>query len=60
VQVDIPGKQVQVEYKESQLSVERMKDILQEEHYPGGVRGLQSRRGDTHMAKDPVADDDLE
>jgi copper chaperone len=34
VSVDIPGKQVRVEYDESQVSVERMKDVLQEEEYP--------------------------
>ncbi|MBV9172257.1 MAG: heavy-metal-associated domain-containing protein [Chloroflexi bacterium] len=34
VNVDIPGKQVQVEYDESQVNVDRMKDVLQEEEYP--------------------------
>lgn len=34
VNVDIPGKQVRVEYDEAQVNVERMKDILQEEEYP--------------------------
>jgi copper chaperone len=34
VNVDIPGKQVRVDYDESQVSVERMKDLLQEEDYP--------------------------
>jgi len=34
VQVDIPARQVRVEYDESQVSVERMKDLLQEEDYP--------------------------
>ena len=34
VNVDIPGKQVRVEYDEAQVSVDRMKDILQEEDYP--------------------------
>jgi copper chaperone len=34
VSVDIPGKRVRVEYDESQVSVERMKDVLQEEEYP--------------------------
>ena len=34
VRVDIPAKQVRVEYDPSQVSVERMKDILQEEDYP--------------------------
>jgi len=33
VNVDIPGKQVQVEYDESQVNVDRMKDVLQEEEY---------------------------
>ena len=34
VNVDIPGKQVRVDYDEAQVNVERMKDILQEEDYP--------------------------
>lgn len=34
VRVDIPGKQVRVEYDESALDVEQMKGILQEEDYP--------------------------
>ena len=34
VNVDIPGKQVRVEYDAAQVSVERMKDVLQEEEYP--------------------------
>jgi copper chaperone len=34
VRVDIPGKQVRVDYDETQVSVERMKDVLQEEDYP--------------------------
>ena len=34
VRVDIPAKQVRVEYDPSQVSVERMQDILQEEDYP--------------------------
>jgi copper chaperone CopZ len=34
VNVDIPGKQVHVDYDESQVSVNQMKDILQEEDYP--------------------------
>ncbi|MBV9546941.1 MAG: heavy-metal-associated domain-containing protein [Chloroflexi bacterium] len=34
VNVDIPGKQVQVEYDDSQVNVDRMKDVLQEEEYP--------------------------
>jgi len=33
VQVDIPGKQVRVEYDEAQVSIGQMKDILQEEDY---------------------------
>jgi copper chaperone len=31
VSVDIPGKQVQVEYDQRQVSVDRMKEVLQEE-----------------------------
>jgi copper chaperone len=34
VNVDIPGKRVRVEYDESQVSVERLKNVLQEEEYP--------------------------
>ncbi len=34
VQVDIPTRQVRVEYDEGQVSVEQMKDVLQEEDYP--------------------------
>lgn len=34
VNVDIPGKQVRVQFEESQVDVERMKEALQEEDYP--------------------------
>jgi copper chaperone len=34
VSVDIPSKQVRVEYDESQVNVDQMKDVLQEEDYP--------------------------
>jgi len=34
VSVDIPGKQVQVEFDQSRVSVDQMKEILQEEDYP--------------------------
>ena len=34
VDVEIPGKQVRVDYDESQVNVEQMKDVLQEEEYP--------------------------
>lgn len=34
VNVDIPTKQVRVEYDEGTVDVERMKDVLQEEEYP--------------------------
>ena len=34
VNVDIPGKQVRVEYDESQVNVDQMKTILQDEDYP--------------------------
>jgi copper chaperone CopZ len=34
VSVDIPGKQVRVEYDAAHVDVEKMKDILQEEDYP--------------------------
>ena len=34
VSVDIPRKQVRVEYDEAQVNVDRMKALLQEEDYP--------------------------
>jgi copper chaperone len=34
VNVDIPGKQVHIEYDDSRVSVDQMKDVLQEELYP--------------------------
>ena len=34
VQVDIPAKQVQVEYDEATVDVNQLKAILQEEDYP--------------------------
>lgn len=34
VAVDIPAKQVTVDYDERQVDVERMKAVLQEEDYP--------------------------
>ena len=34
VNVDIPGKQVRVEYDESQVNVDQMRTILQDEDYP--------------------------
>jgi copper chaperone len=34
VKVDIPTKQVRVEYDESVVDVNKMKDVLQEEDYP--------------------------
>jgi len=34
VSVDIPAKQVRVDYDEAQVNVEKMKDVLQEEDYP--------------------------
>jgi copper chaperone len=34
VNVDIPAKQVQVDYDDAQVDVEQMKEILQEEDYP--------------------------
>jgi len=34
VQVSIPTKQVQLDYDESALSVDQVKDILKEEDYP--------------------------
>jgi copper chaperone len=34
VKVDIPTRQVRVDFDESKVSVEQMKDVLQEEDYP--------------------------
>ncbi len=34
VQVDIPTRQVRVEYDEAQVSVDQMKNVLEEEDYP--------------------------
>ena len=34
VQVDIPGKQVEVTYDESKVDVDRMEALLEEEEYP--------------------------
>ncbi len=34
VNVDIPSKQVRVEYEEGAVDVEQMKEVLQEEDYP--------------------------
>jgi len=34
VSVDIPAKQVQVEYDDARVSTDQMKDILAEEDYP--------------------------
>jgi copper chaperone len=34
VSVDIPGKRVHVDYDEAEISVDRMKDVLEEEDYP--------------------------
>ena len=34
VTVDIPTKQARVEYDETKVNVEKMKEVLQEEDYP--------------------------
>lgn len=34
VSVDIPAKQVKVEYDEAHVNVEKMKELLSEEDYP--------------------------
>jgi copper chaperone len=34
VDVDIPERKVRVEYDEAQVSVEHMKEVLEEEDYP--------------------------
>jgi copper chaperone len=34
VRVDIPARQVRVDYDEAQVNVEKMKALLQEEDYP--------------------------
>ncbi len=34
VNVDIPARQVHVDYDEAQVSLDQMKDVLREEDYP--------------------------
>jgi len=34
VRVDIPAKQVRVDYDEAQVNIEKMKALLEEEDYP--------------------------
>jgi len=34
IQVDIPAKTVQLDYDESQLTIDKVKEILEEEDYP--------------------------
>jgi copper chaperone len=34
VKVDIPTRQVSIDFDESKVSIEQMKDVLQEEDYP--------------------------
>jgi copper chaperone len=34
VKVDIPGKEVQLDYDEASLTIDRVKEILAEEDYP--------------------------
>jgi copper chaperone len=34
VNVDIPARQVRVDYDEAQVNIERMKELLEEEDYP--------------------------
>jgi copper chaperone len=34
VSVDFPAKQVRVDFDDAQVSVDRMKEVLQEEEYP--------------------------
>ena len=34
VHVDIPAKQVKVDYDDAQINVQKMKELLQEEDYP--------------------------
>ena len=34
VSVDIPAKQVRVDYDDAHVSIQKMKEILQEEDYP--------------------------
>jgi copper chaperone len=34
VQVDVPARQVRVDYDENLVDVERMKDVLEQEDYP--------------------------
>ncbi len=39
VEVDIPTKQVRVDYDESVVGVDRFKDVLEEEEYPVSAVG---------------------
>ena len=34
VSVDIPARQVKVEYDDAQLNIDKMKELLNEEDYP--------------------------
>ena len=34
VHVDIPGRQVRVDYDEAQVNIDQLKELLQEEDYP--------------------------
>lgn len=43
VQVDIPTKQVRLDYDESTISIDRVREILAEEDYPVASVGAESR-----------------
>ncbi len=45
VTVDIPSKQVAVDYDEATVDVERMKEILEEEDYPVASVGTGAGQG---------------
>ncbi len=49
VHVDIPTKQVTVEYDESSVEVNRFKEVLQEEDYP--VQGPRARAAEPERTR---------
>ena len=63
VEVDIPNKQVRVDYDEAALGVDRLKEILAEEDYPvASVDSPVSSQGPqgANAAKDPVCGMDVD
>ena len=51
VNVDIAGKQVHVDYDASQVSLEQMKGVLEEEDYPVASVASASADVDLHFAQ---------